>query len=111
MFAKADVAVLRDILEPSQAVSVSRFAGPITMPIMGNADKKLNALVGAVLKELRNQAGISQQELAFEYGLDRTYISLLERGLRQPTIRTVFILSEALEIKPSQFISKIENSV
>jgi len=78
---------------------------------MGNADKKLNALIGAALKELRKQAGISQQELALDSGLDRTYISLLERGLRQPTIKTVFTLSKALRIKPSQFIMKIENSL
>ncbi len=78
---------------------------------MGNADKKLNALIGAALKEFRKQAGISQQELALDSGLDRTYISLLERGLRQPTIKTVFTLSKALRIKPSQFIMKIENSL
>jgi len=78
---------------------------------MGTADKKLNALVGAALKEFRNQAGISQQELALDCGLDRTYISLLERGLRQPTIKTVFTLSKSLRIKPSQFILKIESSL
>ena len=78
---------------------------------MGNADEKFNKVIGEVLKEYRKKAGISQQDLAFDAGLDRTYISLLERGLRQPTIRTVFTLSEALDIKPSQFISKIENNV
>jgi len=77
---------------------------------MGKADKKLNELVGVALKQLRHEVGASQQELAFECGLDRTYISLLERGLRQPTIKTVFILSKALQIKPSQFVMKIENS-
>jgi len=78
---------------------------------MGRADKKLNELVGVALKQLRHEVGVSQQELAFECGLDRTYISLLERGLRQPTIKTFFILSKALQIKPSQFILKIENSL
>jgi len=77
---------------------------------MGDADKKLNNLFGSTLKELRNNAGISQQELAFECGLDRTYISLLERGLRQPTINTIFILANQLGIKPSRFIKKVEDS-
>jgi transcriptional regulator with XRE-family HTH domain len=78
---------------------------------MGDADEKLKNLFGEALKESRRKAGISQQELAFDCGLDRTYISLLERGLRQPTIRTVFVLSEALQIRPSQFIQKIEQSL
>jgi transcriptional regulator with XRE-family HTH domain len=78
---------------------------------MAKADKKINVLAGAVLKEFRNQAGISQQDLALNCDLDRTYISLLERELLQPTIRTIFVLSEALQIRPSQFIKKIEQSM
>ncbi len=41
-------------------------------------------------------------------GLDRTYISLLERGMRQPTLRTILLLSGALEISPAQMIADVE---
>jgi len=64
---------------------------------------------GRVLKELRKDAKLSQENLALETDLDRTYISLLERGLRQPTLKTIFKLSKALQITPSQFLLKIED--
>jgi transcriptional regulator with XRE-family HTH domain len=62
---------------------------------------------GLVLQELRKDKGFTQEELAFKSGLDRTYISLLERGLRTPTLNTLFKLSTALEIQPENFVSKI----
>jgi transcriptional regulator with XRE-family HTH domain len=68
----------------------------------------IEQVFGLVLKEVRNQKNISQSELANLAELDRTYISLLERGLRQPTIETVFKLAEALNLKASTIIQKIE---
>jgi transcriptional regulator with XRE-family HTH domain len=62
---------------------------------------------GLILQELRKEKGYTQEELAFKSSLDRTYISLLERGLRVPTIITLFKLSSALEIQPDVFVSKI----
>ncbi|KAA3435932.1 helix-turn-helix domain-containing protein [Rufibacter hautae] len=62
---------------------------------------------GAVMQELRKGKGLSQEELAFRSGLDRTYISLLERGLRVPTIATLFKVSAALDIRPEEFIARM----
>jgi len=64
---------------------------------------------GLELKKLRLEREISQENLAHSSSLDRTYISLLERGLRQPTLSTLFSLCTALNIKPSEFISKFED--
>lgn len=69
---------------------------------------EIEKIFGLVLKELRTQRRVSQSELANLAELDRTYISLLERGLRQPTIETVFKISEALDTKASLIIQKIE---
>ncbi len=69
---------------------------------------KIEQIFGEVLKEERNKKDISQSELPNLAELDRTYISLLERGLRQPTIETVFKLAEALNLKASDLIQKIE---
>ncbi|MBP7508453.1 MAG: helix-turn-helix transcriptional regulator, partial [Prolixibacteraceae bacterium] len=54
---------------------------------------------GNVLCELRKEKNISQEKLAEYCDLDRTYISLLERGLRQPTLTTIFKISSALKIR------------
>jgi transcriptional regulator with XRE-family HTH domain len=42
--------------------------------------------------------------------LDRTYISLLERGLRQPTLTTVFAIAGQLDTRPSQLIARVEKA-
>ena len=66
-------------------------------------------IFGKVLRELREAKNISQEKLAEYCELDRTYISLLERGLRQPTITTLFKVAKALDIAPSKLIEKVEN--
>lgn len=63
---------------------------------------------GQVLRELRVSNQLSQEKLAELTDLDRTYISLLERGQRQPTIRTLFQIAKALNIKPSKIIETVE---
>jgi len=52
--------------------------------------------LGRNLRELRQQKGWSQEQLAFESGLHRTYVSDLERGSRNPTISVVDKLAKAL---------------
>jgi transcriptional regulator with XRE-family HTH domain len=61
-----------------------------------------------VLRELRLKNKLSQEKLAELCDLDRTYISLLERGLRQPTLITIFKLASALNLSASEFIKQIE---
>jgi transcriptional regulator with XRE-family HTH domain len=70
---------------------------------------EVEQIFGLVLKEVRSQKKISQNQLAHSAELDRTYISLLERGLRKPTIETLFKIAEALNMKPSALIQKIES--
>ncbi len=65
------------------------------------------ASMGRVLRAQRNQKGFSQEELAHRVGLDRTYISLLERGLRLPTLGTLVKLSGALDIPPEDFVAEL----
>ena len=63
---------------------------------------------GRVLQQLRRERGLSQEELGFRSGYHRTYISLLERGLKSPSLRTIFQLAEALEVNPSQMILSVQ---
>lgn len=71
----------------------------------------IEAIIGKILKSLRIKRGLSQEELAFQSNLDRTYISMLERGIHQPTISTLISLSKPLNIKPSDFMKLIEQEL
>jgi transcriptional regulator with XRE-family HTH domain len=71
-------------------------------------EKRLQKCFGEFLRNFRLNKGLSQEKLAGECGLDRTFISLLERGLRQPTISTIFKITEALDIKSSFLIKEVE---
>jgi transcriptional regulator with XRE-family HTH domain len=64
---------------------------------------------GETLRELRMAKGWSQETLAFEAGLDRTYISLLERGQRSPTITTLYSLAAALGLSFPDLAHKIDH--
>jgi transcriptional regulator with XRE-family HTH domain len=58
----------------------------------------LKTLLGMAIKTQRVSLGISQEELAHRAGLDRTYISDLERGSRNPSIESVEKIACALDI-------------
>jgi transcriptional regulator with XRE-family HTH domain len=61
-----------------------------------------------VLREARKRQGLSQEKLADVTNFDRTYISLMERGVQSPTVRTLFRLAEALEIRASELVRRTE---
>ncbi|WP_367888035.1 helix-turn-helix domain-containing protein [Bacillus wiedmannii] len=66
---------------------------------------------GIVLRKHRNKQGYSQENLALLCGLDRTFIGLLERGQRRPTINTIFSLSKELNITASALIKEVEENL
>lgn len=70
---------------------------------------KLEIAFGEVLRKFRNDKNLTQEKLAFESNLDRTYISLLERGRRQPSLASILQLANALDIPPEQFITNVVN--
>ncbi len=63
---------------------------------------------GIILRKLRKEKGLSQFNLALDCDLDRTYISLLERGKRQPTLKTIMKIAEILNVLPSDLLREIE---
>ena len=60
--------------------------------------------VGINLQRLRREKGWSQEDLAFESGLHRTYISGIERGVRNPTIMIIDKLSKTLGVAPAELL-------
>ena len=69
---------------------------------------EMNQAFGTQLRSARQQAGLSQDELAHLAGLHRTFVSLLERGLRNPTLDTILKLCRALDLEPGAFVSSVE---
>jgi len=61
---------------------------------------------GVALRKARIAAGLTQEVLARKACVDWTYVSLLERGLRQPTIFTFLALSDALRLQPTLLITE-----
>ncbi len=64
-------------------------------------------MLGEELRKAREAAGLSQERLAFEAGVHRTYVGLLERGKKSPTLSVLFRICKALDISPSQLIAII----
>ena len=62
---------------------------------------------GLALREARVGAGLSQEALAVKSGLDRTYVSGAERGVRNPTLITLARLSAALGVNPGELVRSI----
>lgn len=66
---------------------------------------------GAVLRTARTRAGLSQEALGFACEIDRTYVSLLERGERQPTLSTLFALSEQLQVSAESLVAQTSKAL
>ena len=66
---------------------------------------------GLAVREQRTRLGISQEQLGFAADLDRTYVSGIERGTRNPTLRILWQISKALKTAPSGLLQSAERSV
>lgn len=68
----------------------------------------LEQIFGEELRKIREEKGLSQEQLGFESEYHRTYISQLERGEKNTSLKAVFRISEALGVKPSDLIKRVE---
>lgn len=77
------------------------------MTLLENIDPK--TAFGLRLRELRLNAGLSQEALGGLAGLDRTYISSCERGRRNATLEALHKLGAALNVSPSALLEPPRN--
>ncbi|MBL4929027.1 helix-turn-helix domain-containing protein [Fuscibacter oryzae] len=70
----------------------------------------IKAVVGRNVRRYRELKGISQEELAFDADLHRTYVSGVERGVRNPTVLIVGKLANALGVAPCKLLEYKETS-
>ena len=59
--------------------------------------------IGSRIKELRNSLGLSQEKLALKADIDRTYLAGVEQGKRNPSIKSLEKIVEALGVSFSEF--------
>ena len=63
---------------------------------------------GKAIREFREAKKISQERLAADSGLDRSFVSLLERGLQSPNVAVLFKIAEVLDVRASEIIARID---
>jgi transcriptional regulator with XRE-family HTH domain len=68
----------------------------------------LEQIFGEELRKIREEKGLSQEQLGFESEYHRTYISQLERGQKSTSLKAVFRIAQALGVKPSALIARVE---
>lgn len=71
----------------------------------------IGSAFGRVLRQKRQEAGLTQEQLALEANVQRNYVSLIERGINQPTIVVLFKLASALKCSPSTLILLVEEEL
>jgi transcriptional regulator with XRE-family HTH domain len=71
----------------------------------------LDKAFGIALRKLRLAKKLTQEQLGFEAGLRRTFISSLELGEKQPSLATIQKLATVFELSMSKFIQKVESQL
>jgi transcriptional regulator with XRE-family HTH domain len=76
--------------------------------MVGNSTGGYELPFGATLRRLRMAAGLTQEQLGLDAGVQRNFISLIETGQNQPTITTISKLARALGMKASELVAEAE---
>ena len=66
---------------------------------------------GVVIKQLRLQQGLTQEQLASRSDLERTFVSMLERGIKQPSLNTISNIAHAFGIKNYELLHRVEQEI
>ena len=67
--------------------------------------------IGKTIRRLRLEHKLSQEVFSGLADLDRTHYSKIERGLRMPTLDTLFKIAQALDMRPSELVREIEDEL
>ena len=67
-------------------------------------------MVGSELRKARESAGMTQEELADRSALHRTYVSMLEREKKSPSLAALFLLCRAMGISTADFVARLERA-
>ena len=81
------------------------------MPGATDRSSSTSRAFGQAVRKFRKTQGLSQEELGFKSGLDRTYISGIERGTRNPTLESLCRIARALGVPPSEIVREAERNL
>ena len=73
--------------------------------------RRLLKAFGLAVRAQRERLGLSQEKFALHAEIDRTYVSGVERGVRNPTVKMVAKLAGALRTKPSKLFGVAERGI
>lgn len=69
----------------------------------------INTQLGMRIRYLRKKKGLSQEDLALDSGINKNYLSDLERGMRNPTVNILEKLAVTLEVSLSELFMGIQS--
>ena len=67
-------------------------------------------MLGNELRKAREEAGLSQEQVSFSAGIDRSYISLLENNKKSPTVELLIRLCDALGVSAADLLARVETT-
>lgn len=79
--------------------------------MQSHEDEVTRQAFGRVIRALRHEVGISQEELADRAGLHRTYISMVERGIKTPTVVTLVELARAVGMQTGELMTLFDHEL
>jgi len=74
------------------------------LSVMKNSNN-ITVRFGQRVRQLRTELGLSQEAFADECGLDRTYISGIERGVRNPTLEVIAVIADGLGVRLNELFT------
>ena len=74
---------------------------------MGHIDEQLQHVIRRI-KEIRKEKSMSQLELSEKANMSQSFLASVERGKKQPSVRTLLRLADALEVSPKVFFPAIK---
>jgi transcriptional regulator with XRE-family HTH domain len=83
---------------------MTRLGGSVAALLSPTGGMDLPRILGRNVRDQRKRLGKSQEELALDIGMKRGYLSDLERGVRNPTVKAIERIALALSVDPSELL-------
>lgn len=75
---------------------------------MSYLKSQVSILVGKRIRSLRQNRGLTMEQLAFEVGIEYTQLSRIERGIINTSVYQLFIISRALEVEFAELVNDLD---